>query len=66
MADRIVVMRDGAIEQIGDTAGGLPHASQPLCGAISWRADDQPARLHDRATIRRTGSMHAPQWPFAV
>ena len=42
LADRVVVMNGGHIEQIGTPDRSLSFACEPVCGQLHRNADDEP------------------------
>ena len=54
MSDRLAVMVEGRIEQIGDAPGDLPATVEPFRGG--FHRQGEPRRLHDRRNRR------PPRW----
>jgi multiple sugar transport system ATP-binding protein len=44
LADKIVVLKDGEVMQIGSADGPLPQSREPLRGGLSGRAVDEFSR----------------------
>ena len=44
MADRIVVLNEGRVEQVGIAPGAVPASRQPVCGRVHRRAQDELLR----------------------
>ena len=55
MADRIAIMRDGLIEQVGSPARGLRQAGQRVCRQLHRHAADEPDRGAVQGLQQRQG-----------
>ncbi len=61
MADKIVVLRAGHIEQVGSPLELYQRAPQPVCRGLHRQPEDEPDRRPAGGSVRRCHDRHPPR-----